>query len=199
MSSLTASSLTAFDMIVVLALIAGLVTGFIRGFVQEILSLGALILALIVLKFLHAPLVAVVTKLVGFSAAPILAFALIMLVVWGGGKYLAYRIGKTTKASFVGPVDRILGAGFGVLKALLIMTAIFMMLMLSYNFVFGGKSERPEWLEQSRTYPLMSASSELLSSVVAERIKGDAEADSVGAATSTGNAGDGGNASGNPS
>ena len=53
-SARTMTTLTAFDMVILLALALGLIVGFMRGFVQEILSLGALIAALFVLRYAHA-------------------------------------------------------------------------------------------------------------------------------------------------
>ena len=149
---------TPFDIIILLSLGAGLVTGFMRGFVQEILSLAALLVALFALRLFHAPLSTALEGSIGTAAAAsALAFALIMGVIWGGGKFAASRIGGATRNSFVGPFDRVLGGGFGMIKSLLIAATAFMLLMLVYDLVYGPRSERPEWLATSRTYPLMRA------------------------------------------
>ena len=182
-SARTMTTLTAFDMMILLALALGLIVGFMRGFVQEILSLGALIAALFVLRYAHAPLSAALVSTVGDSAAPILAFTLIMAVIWGGGKFVAMRVGRRSRGSVIGPFDRLLGAGFGTLKALLILAAGFVLLMLAYDLVHGGRSARPEWLIESRTYPLMRASGEMLSGVVSERLSSGG-GDSASAASS---------------
>ncbi len=168
-SAANMACLTAFDIIILLALGTGLVTGFMRGFVQEVLSLAALLVALFMLRLFHAPLSEALGDTVG-AGASLLAFALIMGVIWGGGKFAAVRIGASTRNSVIGPVDRILGAGFGLIKALLIAASLFMLMMLGYDVVFGGRSERPAWLAQSRTYPLMRATSAALSDVLAERM-----------------------------
>lgn len=165
------AGLTVFDIILLLALGGGLVSGFMRGFVQEVLSLAALLVALFVLRLFHASLTVWLGEAVGgVAGASVLAFALIMGIIWGGGKFAAVRIGASTRSSFVGPVDRILGGGFGLLKALLMAATAFMLLTLGYDVVYGPRSERPEWLTESRTYPLMRATSAALSDVVAARI-----------------------------
>lgn len=162
---------TAFDIIILLCLGAGLVTGFMRGFVQEVLSLAALLVALFALRLFHAPLSTALEGGIGTAAgASALAFALIMGVTWGGGKFVAARIGGATRNSFVGPFDRVLGGGFGMIKSLLIAATVFMLLMLVYDVVYGPRSERPEWLSASRTYPLIRATSAALSDVIAERL-----------------------------
>jgi membrane protein required for colicin V production len=173
------AGLTFLDVIVLLALGAGLVTGIMRGFVQEILSLGALILALMALRLGHTPLTNALSGTVtGESAASVLAFALILGVIWGGGKYAAVRIGAKSRASIVGPFDRVLGAGFGLLKSLLIVATGFMLITLVYDVIFGRDAERAEWMTDSRTYPLLSATGSAISDVVAARL-------AAGAATPT--------------
>ncbi|MEK6542685.1 MAG: CvpA family protein [Pseudomonadota bacterium] len=162
---------TAFDIIILLSLGAGLVTGFLRGFVQEVLSLAALLVALFALRLFHAPLSTALEGSIGTAAgASALAFALIMGVIWGGGKFVASRIGGATRSSFVGPFDRVLGGGFGMIKSLLIAATVFMLLMLVYDVVYGPRSARPTWLATSRTYPLIRATSAALSDVIAERL-----------------------------
>lgn len=168
------AGLTALDILVLLALAAGLVTGALRGFVQEILSLFALIAALFVLRIVHAPLSAWLAGIVGTeSGAAVLAFAIILVIVWGGGKLAARRVGASARRSLIGPVDRVLGAGFGVVKALLIAALGFLLFTLVYDVAFGADSDRPAWIAQSRTYPLLRATSAALSEIAAERLKRD--------------------------
>lgn len=169
--------LTALDIIVLVAIAGGVVSGALRGFVQEALSLAALIVALFALRLFHSPLTMWLTEIVGTeSGASVLAFVLIMGVIWGGGKFAAARIGGATRKSMIGPVDRFLGAGFGALKGLLIITAGFMLITLAYNLVFGADSERPAWMAESRSYPLLRATSAALSEIVAERLNDEPEA-----------------------
>lgn len=151
--------LTALDIVVLLLVGGGLVFGFMRGFVGEVLSLLAWVAAIVALKFLHAPLT---DKLAGFvgtrAGAAVLAFAIIFLVVFIAGKLLARRIGGATRRSLVGPVDRVLGAGFGAVKGLIGATLLYLAANLIYDTAFGRTAERPDWMQQSHTYPLLSAS-----------------------------------------
>ncbi len=165
------ASLTVLDITVLMALAVGLVTGFVRGFVQEILSLGALLLALLVLRYGHGLLTDTVGDFIdNQSAASLVAFLLIMILVWGGGKMIARRIGSATRDSVLGPFDRILGAGFGLVKALLIFAAGFMLLTMLYDLTFGPRADRPRMMVESRTYPLLRAAGAALSSIIAERL-----------------------------
>jgi membrane protein required for colicin V production len=58
----------------------------------------------------------------------------------------------------LGPVDRVLGGGFGALKGLLGATLFFLLANLATDMVYGPQADRPEWMSKSRTYPLLNAS-----------------------------------------
>jgi membrane protein required for colicin V production len=130
-----------------------------RGFITEILSLGAWVAAIVALKLLHDPTTGALTGIVGTRAgAAVLAFALIFGVVFIAGKLVARQIGGSTKKSVVGPIDRVLGGGFGALKGLIGATLLYLAANLVYDTIYGRTAERPEWMAKSRTYPLLHAS-----------------------------------------
>lgn len=163
-------SFTALDIIVLLLVGGGIVSGFIRGFVQEVLSLVAWLAAIIALKIFHEPVSAYLLQPVGTHAgAAVLAFALIFGIVFLAGRLLAGRMGKATKKSVVGPVDRVLGAGFGALKGLIGATLLYLGANLFYDTVYGRFSQRPDWMAGSRTYPLLHASGRAVVDFVEER------------------------------
>ncbi len=87
-----------------------------------------------------------------------LAFALLFVPTFVLVKLLARSVGKKTRRSLVGPVDRFLGGGFGLLKGLLAATIFFLFANLSTDLVYGPRAERPSWMTNSRTYPLLNAS-----------------------------------------
>jgi membrane protein required for colicin V production len=151
--------LTALDIIVLLLVGGGLVFGFLRGFVHEVLSLLAWVAAIIALKFAHTPVSGLLTNWVGTAGgAAVLAFALIFLIVFIAVKLIARRAGGATRQSVIGPIDRILGAGFGALKGLIGATLLYLLASLIYDTAFGRAAERPRWMSESRTYPLLNAS-----------------------------------------
>src|SRR3546814_14052747 len=85
------------------------------------------------------------------------------------GKFLARALGDRTRKSILGPVDRVLGLGFGALKGLIGATLLFMLASLLYDTVYGGGAKRHEWMTTSRSYPLLNASAKAISAFVAER------------------------------
>jgi membrane protein required for colicin V production len=57
----------------------------------------------------------------------------------------------------LGPVDRLLGGGFGMLKGLIGATLFFLLANLATDMLYGPNADRPEWMTDSRTYPLLNA------------------------------------------
>lgn len=162
--------MTALDILVLLLIGGGALFGFLRGFVMETLSLIAWVLAIFAIRMLHEPATQWLADPVGTqSGAAVLAFALVFGVTFAAGKFLARSLGARTRKSVLGPVDRILGMGFGALKGLIGATLLFMLASLVYDTIYGGAAERPEWMTASRSYPLLNASGRAMSEFVAER------------------------------
>jgi membrane protein required for colicin V production len=153
-------ALTGLDMITLLLVGGGLVLGFLRGFITEILSLLSWVAAILALKFLHEPLAGALEGPIGTSAgAAVAAFALIFGIVFIAGKLIARSLGTATKkTAVIGPIDRVLGGGFGALKGLIGATLLYLAANLIYDTIYGQAAERPEWIADSRTYPLLHAS-----------------------------------------
>ena len=151
--------MSALDIFVILLLGGGAMIGFVRGFVHEVLSLTAWIVGVIMLKLFHEQLWAGLAAHVGTSAgAAVLAFALLFVPSFLLVKLLARSIGGKTRKSMLGPVDRVLGGGFGMLKGLIGATLFFLFANLATDLVYGAQADRPEWMAKSRTYPLLNAS-----------------------------------------
>ena len=151
--------MTGLDIIVLLLVGWNLVRGGMRGFVGEVLSLAAWVAGIFALKLLHTPVTGALESAVGTrSGAAILAFALVFGLVFLAGKLIARRLGGAARRSIVGPVDRVLGAGFGALKGLILATLLYLAANLVYDTIWGARAVRPAWMSESRTYPLLYAS-----------------------------------------
>jgi membrane protein required for colicin V production len=162
--------MTALDIIVLFLLGSGAVFGFMRGFVQEALSLIAWLLIIAAVRIFHGPATAALSEAVGTeSGAAVLAFLAIVIVIFALGKWISNSIGKKSRKSVLGPIDRVLGFGFGMLKGLIFATLIFLLLVMGYETLFGAKESRPEWMSKSRTYPLLNASGDAMSEFVRDR------------------------------
>jgi membrane protein required for colicin V production len=149
------------DVFVFLLLIGGGAVGFVRGFVHEVISLAAWVVAVAMLKLFHTQLWHGMTGTLtdNSTAAAVLAFAILFVPSLVGVKLLARAIGgKTRRHAMLGPVDRVLGGGFGALKGLLAVTLFFLLANLATDLVYGPQADRPGWMTRSRTYPLLNAS-----------------------------------------
>jgi membrane protein required for colicin V production len=166
-------ALTALDMLVLLAVAGAALLGAVRGFVTEVLSLFAWVAIVAALKLFHIAAAQALTGVVGTaSGAAVLAFALIVGGTYVLGKLVANAIGKRTRTSILGPVDRALGFGFGALKGLILASLAFLLVALVVDTVGGGPSRRPEWMVRSRTYPLLNATSAGIADFVDRRRRG---------------------------
>ena len=166
--------LTALDIIVVVLVGAGLIFGFLRGFVAEILSLFAWILAIVALSWFHTPLSQMLRGPVG-SGAWLLAFVLIFGVVFLAGKLASRRLGGRVRKSVVGPIDRLLGGGFGALKGLIGATLLYLALAFVHDMIWGRSAAPPEWVGQARTYPLLHATGNAITDLVETRRNSSAQ------------------------
>ena len=165
---------SALDIIVLLAIGGAALLGLVRGFVTEALALMAFVLIVVALKFLHSPLAEMLAGPVGtVQGAAVLSFAIIAGVVYFGGRLFANVVGARTRGSFLGPVDRVLGFGFGALKGLILVSLGFLLLVLVVDTVRGGPSKRPDWITTSTTYPLLNWTSAGIADFVDKRRKGE--------------------------
>lgn len=168
--------MTGFDVAVLVVVGMGAVYGFMRGFVQEVLALLAWIIALFAIHTLHSPLSKVLQPHIGTeSGASVLAFVLLLLIPYGVTRMLSRYLGRASRESVLGPVDRALGFGFGAVKGTVMVVLAFSVLVLGYDTIWGAGG-RPNWMVKSRSYPFINASSEALVNAISERRREAAQA-----------------------
>ncbi|MDJ0977722.1 MAG: CvpA family protein [Erythrobacter sp.] len=161
--------MTGFDIIVLIIVGIAAIGGFIRGLAQEVLSLAAWLLAAFSVYYLHTPLTEALREYYDAEpATPILSFTLLLLIPYAAMKLIAANVGQASRGSILGPIDRVLGFGFGAVKGALIAGFAFSVLVLGFDTVWGYKG-RPDWISQARTYPAADAFSRQLIQILAER------------------------------
>lgn len=161
--------MTAFDITVLIIVGIGAIAGFLRGFVQEVLALVAWVVAIIAIRYFHSDLSGILLEYLGTpTSSAILAFALLLLVPYGFIKLMARKAGEKSRQSVLGPIDRLLGFGFGALKGMIVVVMGFSLLVLGYD-TFWGEEGRPEWITEGRAYPFINAGSEALVELIEER------------------------------
>ncbi|HXD03563.1 MAG TPA: CvpA family protein [Novosphingobium sp.] len=162
--------MTGFDIGVLVLVAMGAVTGLMRGFVQEVLTLLAWVISLVAIHYAHSSVTHMLEGYMGnhFGAAGVLAFALLLLIPYAVVRLMANHLGRASRSSLLGPVDRVIGMGFGAVKGMLIAVVGFSILVLGYDAAWGVDG-RPDWITQSRTYPFINASSDGLVKMLGER------------------------------
>jgi membrane protein required for colicin V production len=170
--------MTALDVFVFLLLIGGAAVGFVRGFVHEVVSLLAWAVGILMLKLFHTQLWTGLET--SFATSPpagaVLAFAILFVPSFLLVKLVARSLGgRTRRHAMLGPFDRVLGGGFGMLKGLLGATLFFLLANLATDMVYGPQAERPQWMTKSRTFPLLNASGRAIVDWVEARRRSPAE------------------------
>ena len=161
--------MTGLDYIVLLIVGVAAVGGFMRGLVQEILSLAAWFLVVFAIRTLHTPATELLAEYIGpGTSTAILAFTLLLMIPYAAMKLIAKYAGTASRKSVLGPVDRVLGLGFGMIKGFVIVVVGFSLLVLGYDAIWGAQG-RPNWITSARTYSLIDASSRSMVEMIAER------------------------------
>jgi membrane protein required for colicin V production len=149
--------LTGFDYVVLTIVGLFFVVGLLRGLVTEALSLLAWGAAVIAVRLFHEPLTGYLTPQTGGEpSAAIVAFLLLFFGTVLLGRVLAGLAGRASKASVIGPFDRVLGGAFGAAKGGILATVLFMLAVFMTGF-FDAERESPAWLTQSKSAPALSA------------------------------------------
>lgn len=153
--------MTLFDVAALLVLVVSALVGLARGVVRELVSLFAFGLAAMAALFLLPITAPLARHMVHPSwAANAVAVAVIFLVA-----YVALRVmGSTVSAalhrqSTLGAMDRTVGLGFGIVRALVILGVFY----LVFSAVPSGFA--PRWVSDGRLFPLARASGRALASI----------------------------------
>ena len=166
---------------IIIAIIVGVaaVGGFMRGLVQEVLSLASWVLAAFALHFLHPDLTKGLRMLYPVEPTDaLLAFVVLLLIPYAAMKVIIGTTSGASDGAVLGPVDRVLGFGFGAVKGALMAIFAFALLVTGYDESWGYTG-RPQWITGARTYAAADAFSRQLLPAIAvrrDRLRGEFEA-----------------------
>ena len=118
--------MTTIDIIILIALGAGVIVGFMKGFIRQLASILGLIVGLLVAKALYTSLAVKLCPTVtdSMTVAQILAFVIIWIAVPLIFTLVASVLTKALEAVSLGWLNRMLGAGLGALKYLLLVSLV---------------------------------------------------------------------------
>jgi membrane protein required for colicin V production len=161
--------MAGLDIIVIVIVGVAAIGGFMRGLVQEVLSLASWVFAALAVHFLHPALTPAISNFLNSDrVTPIFAFVLLLLIPYAAMKLIAGNISGASDGAILGPIDRVLGFGFGAVKGALIAVFAFAVLALGYDQSWGFKG-RPDWISSARTYSAADAFSRQLVPLIAVR------------------------------
>ena len=162
--------MAALDILIAIIVAVAAVGGFMRGLLQEVLSLASWIMAAIALHVLHPGLTEGLRNF--YRAEPavsLFAFVLLLLIPYAAMKVIIGNASEASDGAILGPIDRVLGFGFGGIKGALMAVFGFALLVTGFDDSWGYKG-RPLWITSARTYAAADAfSRQLLPSIAVRR------------------------------
>jgi membrane protein required for colicin V production len=153
-----AQTLNGFDWVVITLIGLLALGGLMRGFTTEALSLAGWIGAAVVVRLFHEQVTGWLAPRVGGEASgAIIAFLLLFFGTVIAAKMLAGAVGGAARRSALGPMDRLLGLGFGGLKGVILSSVLFLLIQFGTG-LFDPSKTPPDWLLKSRSAPLLALS-----------------------------------------
>ena len=144
--------------------LVSLLAGFIRGLVSELFSLGFLILGVVLAVAFYPQAALVWLKLIADrNLANFFGFLTIFLAVLVLGSVMTGWLKKLVSDSPLEPLDRILGSGFGLIRALVLSWIIV--------FCFLALRAREDVLRHSRLSPYVMKSFQIFLNLVPENAR----------------------------
>ncbi len=154
--------MNAGDLIVIaIILVSGLIALW-RGLIREVLSLagwvGAGLVTLWAFSIVRPHARDLIANPLLADLAAGVALFVISLVVFS---VISTAIGNLVRNSSLNAIDRTLGFVFGLARGLVAIALVYLALAL---WVWAKPTDRPEWVVQARTLPLIEATADLLRS-----------------------------------
>lgn len=121
-------TLNWFDIVIILGMLGWVLAGLSNGLIREAINLGGLFLGLI-LASRYTDLLAGMLTALDPQVSRIVAFVIIVFAVAFVAHWIGSVLHRVVTLLFLGWLDHILGAGFGVVKGVLIFTLVIAILM----------------------------------------------------------------------
>jgi len=153
------------DLAVVLVILGSAGYAAWRGFVSETLGIVAWAAAAFASLYLGPWVARLAHGLIATAwIATVVGYGIAFVAVFIPIQFASYRFSEGVKRSVVGPLDRVLGATFGVVRGLAILGIAYLVFT-----AFVPIRSQPSWLTEARTLPLIQSSAEVLLALVPDR------------------------------
>lgn len=155
------------DVVLLILLLGSVVTSFSAGLTREVVGLVSMIAALALATWFYGT---AGIFLLPYVSSPGVAHFCGFLIVFCGvlllGSLLGYVLGRLMKVAGLSFVDRLLGAGFGVARGLLISIALILALL-----AFTPGKSPPNAVVNSRVAPYVLDAARLVAAVAPHELK----------------------------
>ncbi|MEJ1970215.1 MAG: CvpA family protein [Rhizomicrobium sp.] len=156
---------TFVDLLVVLVILGSMGYAIWKGFVSETLSIVAWAAAAFASLYLGQWVGGMAMALIStYWIAIVIGYVAVFLVVFIPLSFASYRFAEGVRRSPVGPIDRILGGTFGIVRGLAIVGIAYLIFTSVVKI-----DDQPRALTQARTLPLIQSSAEVLLALVPSR------------------------------
>lgn len=152
------------DLLVVAIVLASAVFAVYRGFVAETLSIFAWAAAAFATLYFAPAAAPLLAGSMSTVAAQVVAYIAVFLLVLIPLSFVSARFADNVRSSSVGPLDRSLGAVFGVIRGLILIAMAYILFTLIVPI-----KKQPEWIADAFTLPLIQDTGDVLLSLVPDR------------------------------
>ena len=159
-----AASFTDFDYFLLILVLLSTLQAFVRGFIRTALSLVGFVAGILIASWEYLPLAQKLGAWIqNFAVAEVIAFLLILVLVIVLVSLIAQVLRTTVKAIGLGLLDRLLGAGFGAVRGMLIGVALLMAL--------SAFAPATQWAKNSQLAPYFLAGFHEVSFIVPQHFQ----------------------------
>lgn len=161
------------DLAILIILLLSAALAFLRGFMAEVLSIAAWIGALAVSVYGYVHLQPYARDLITFNetiadVAAAVGLFVASLVVF---TILARVLGGSVSLAGLGALDKSLGFLFGLARGAVLVSIAYLLVV----YAVPNEADRPSWLREARTLPLVSAGADFLYGLIPEHLVGEAD------------------------
>jgi membrane protein required for colicin V production len=153
------------DLVAVLVIVGSMSYAIWRGFIAETLGIVAWAAAAFASLYFGAWVARLAHTLITSAWLAIIAgYLLVFVAVFIPIQFASHRFSEGVRNSAVGPLDRALGAAFGIVRGLAILGFCYLVFD-----AFVPTASQPRWLTEARTLPMIRSSAQVLLTLVPER------------------------------
>lgn len=149
---------TFVDLLVVAIVVVSTIFAVWRGFISETLSIVAWAAAAFASLYFGGWVASLLARMITpLWLAYLTGYAAVFVVVLIPISFASFRFSESVKHSAVGPLDRSLGAAFGIVRGLAIVGGLYIL----FSLVVPLK-DHPKAVRDARTLPVIQSSAEVL-------------------------------------